>query len=301
MTTKEYIDKWLMGTLSESQRIAFEKTKDFKELQKLDYHLKQFKAPDYAPQEEYINLKQKLPREAKVISINWLQPFLKVAAAVLVVIVGYGLYAMLLTENIRTQMANQSSFLLPDSSSVLLNAQSEITYGTYNWQENRELELAGEAFFKVAKGSQFDINTTLGTVTVLGTQFNVIARGEYFEVVCFEGKVQVAHEGGTENLTAGSMFRVLNGETLTADVKLAGKPSWTLNESSFSSLPYTYIIDELERQYDVVVETQSVDTAVLFTGSFVHSDLELALQALTRPLNLTYSIKGKEIILTGED
>jgi ferric-dicitrate binding protein FerR (iron transport regulator) len=301
MTTKEYIDKWLMGTLSESERIAFEKTKDFKELQKLDYHLKQFKAPDYAPQEEYINLKQKLPREAKVISINWLQPFLKVAAAVLVVIVGYGLYAMLLTENIRTQMANQSSFLLPDSSSVLLNAQSEITYGTYNWQENRELELAGEAFFKVAKGSQFDINTTLGTVTVLGTQFNVIARGEYFEVVCFEGKVQVAHEGGTENLTAGSMFRVLNGETLTADVKLAGKPSWTLNESSFSSLPYTYIIDELERQYDVVVETQSVDTAVLFTGSFVHSDLELALQALTRPLNLTYSIKGKEIILTGED
>ena len=303
MTTKEYIEKYLTGTLSETEQQAFEKTQDYNELQKLDDHLKNFKAPEYVPEMEYANLKRKLPSEAKVISVNWLQPFLKVAAAVLVVIAGYALYNTLLRDqdHIQTEMANQEEIILPDSSTAILNALSSIKYSSHNWQKNRTLQLKGEAFFEVNKGSKFDVNTMIGTVTVLGTKFNVVVRDEYFQVVCFEGKVQVEYKGGTNILTAGRMFRALNGETLLSDVKLADKPSWMLNESSFSSLPYAYIIDELERQYNVVVKTKSVNTAVLFTGSFVHNDLELALQALTRPLNLKYSVEGKEIILTGEN
>lgn len=301
MKNKAYIEKWLAGTLSESERQAFEKTSDFKELEKLDRELKHFKAPDYASEGEYIKLQQKLQRETKVVPLNWLQPFLKVAAALLVFVVGYGLYNAFLKENIQTEMASQSEFFLPDSSRVILNAQSDINYRAYNWQKKRSLQLNGEAFFEVAKGSKFDVKTALGTVSVLGTKFNVISRGEYLEVVCYEGKVQIEFGTRTESITPGVMFRALNGEIMVKDVKLPDEPSWMLNESSFTGMPFAYVIDELERQYNTVIETKSVDTSLLFTGSFVHDDLELALKAITGPLNLKYTIGEKEIILTGEN
>jgi ferric-dicitrate binding protein FerR (iron transport regulator) len=301
MKNKEYIEKWLEGSLSESERQAFEKTRDFKDLEKLDHALKQFKAPEYVSEEEYIKIQQKLQNETKVVPLKWLQPFLKVAAALLVIVVGYGLYNTFLTESIQTEMASQSELFLPDSSRVMLNAQSDISYGSYNWQSNRSLQLKGEAFFEVAKGSTFDVNTALGTVRVLGTKFNVISRGGYLEVVCFEGKVQIEFGARTESITPGVMFRVLNGKITVKNVKLADKPSWILNESSFTSMPYAYVIDELERQYNTVIKTKSVNTSLLFTGSFVHEDLELALKAITGPLNLQYTIQGKEIILTGEN
>jgi len=300
MKNKEYIEKWLEGSLSESERQAFEKTRDFKDLEKLDHALKQFKAPDYVSEEEYIKIQQKLQNETKVVPLKWLQPFLKVAAALLVIVAGYGLYNTFLTESIQTEMASQSELFLPDSSRVMLNAQSDISYGSYNWQSNRSLQLKGEAFFEVAKGSTFDVNTALGTVRVLGTKFNVISRGEYLEVVCFEGKVQIEFGPRTESISPGVMFRALNGKITVKNVKLAEKPSWILNESSFNSMPYAYVIDELERQYNTVIKTKSVNTSLLFTGSFVHEDLELALKAITGPLNLQYTIQGKEIILTGE-
>ncbi len=301
MKNKEYIEKWLEGTLSESERQAFERTRDYKDLEKLDQELKKFKAPDYASEAEYIKIQQKLQQETKVVPLNWLQPFLKVAAALLVIVVGYGLYNTFLTENILTEMASQSELFLPDSSRVMLNAQSDINYSSYDWQKNRSLQLKGEAFFEVAKGSKFDVKTALGTVRVLGTKFNVISRDEYLEVVCFEGKVQIEFGARTESITPGVMFRALNGKIIVKNVQLADEPSWMLNESSFTSMPYAYVIEELERQYNTVIKTKSVDTSLLFTGSFVHDDLELALKAITGPLNLQYTIQDKEIILTGEN
>ena len=48
---------------------------------------------------------------------------------------------------------------LPDNSQVSLNALSSVTYNESSWDENRELTLNGEAFFKVEKGSTFEVKT----------------------------------------------------------------------------------------------------------------------------------------------
>jgi ferric-dicitrate binding protein FerR (iron transport regulator) len=301
MTQQDYIQKWLEGTLSEEERQAFEKTQDYTDLQKIDNHLKYFKAPYYNSEEEYAKVKTKLTKGAKIVSFDWVKPLLKVAAVLLIAVIGYGIFYSVSTVHLQTELANQSEFYLPDSSRVLMNAQSDLNYNSFSWQNNRSLELQGEAFFEVTKGSKFDVETSLGTVSVLGTKFNVKIRDEYFEIVCFEGKVQVEYENMKEILTAGKMFSALNRAAVVSNAKLEDRPSWLLNESSFNSLPYSYIIAELERQYDVEVTTKGIDTTVLFTGSFQHNDLELALKALTGPLNLTYKINGKEIILTSEN
>ncbi len=101
-------------------------------------------------------------------------------------------------EKIRHQTAygEWKEITLPDGSLVKLNANSELTYAR-DWDEaeSREVWLKGEAFFEVVKmmelDREFKVFTTDLDVEVLGTSFNVKARGEQTEVYLEEGKVKL--------------------------------------------------------------------------------------------------------------
>ena len=43
-----------------------------------------------------------------------------------------------------------------------------------------------------------------------------------------------------------------------------------------------------------------MDTSLLFTGKFIHNDIETALKALTLPFNLVSEQNNNTIILKGE-
>ena len=72
---------------------------------------------------------------------------------------------------------------------------------------------------------------------------------------------------------------------------------WLDNESIFNSIPYSEVIAEFERQYDVKIITKDIDTDILFTGGFTHKNIETSLKSITLPLQLTYQIKDDTIIL----
>src|SRR5690606_14557990 len=156
---------------------------------------------------------------------------------------------------------------------------------------------SGEAFFKVSKGQKFTVNTPAGTVQVLGTQFNVKERPNYFEVQCYEGLVAVTYNNETQELSKGKSFRVLDGTIQVVDDFNAENPSWLQAESSFDKIPLSQVVSELERQYNLKVDFQAVDGSQLFTGSFTHSDKNIALQSITIPLKLSYKIEGKNVTL----
>jgi transmembrane sensor len=304
MQQQDYIEKWLNGTLSEQEKAAFERTEDFRQLQKLDSHLQAFKAPDFPMEETWARLQHQKtqPREAKAVSLNWLTPLLRVAAVILFAV---GVSYVFLTNratSVQTQAAQQQELELPDGSHVTLNAVSSIAYHQDTWNEQRAVELEGEAFFKVAKGSRFDVKTNAGTVTVLGTQFNVKVRKDYFEVVCYEGRVQVIAGENQTQLTPGSMARVVNGVWTTQTQAVPAAPHWVSHESIFQSVPYREVLDELERQYNITVTTRGVDDRQLFSGGFVHADLDLAVKAVAIPLNLTYVLSEdkRTLVLSGE-
>ncbi len=109
-----------------------------------------------------------------IFSVVW-----KVAAVVAVLLAGF-YYISTLDTSVKTEIAQTETFLLPDNSEVVLNAGSKITYNKKNWDNSRELSLDGEAYFKVTKGNKFSVKTVEGTVSVLGTQFNVFARDGFF-------------------------------------------------------------------------------------------------------------------------
>jgi hypothetical protein len=64
-------------------------------------------------------------------------------------------------------------------------------------------------------------------------------------------------------------------------------------ESNFTGIPLDQVIAELERQYDIKIKSDGVDTTKLFTGSFTHSNQKIAVESVTIPLKLGYKKKVK--------
>ncbi|CAN0602451.1 unnamed protein product, partial [Ectocarpus sp. 12 AP-2014] len=158
-----------------------------------------------------------------------------------------------------------------------------------------------EAFFKVAKGKTFTVSTDQGTVTVLGTQFNVENRDGFFEVTCFEGLVRVLYDGKENKLAAGNSIIVINGKLSKASAVKNGQPSWMQNESSFTSIPLYYVLAEFQRQHNITVDSKDVDTNLLFTGSFSNTDAELALKSISVPLQIKFTLEGNNVLFYEEN
>ena len=233
--------------------------------------------------------------------VRWIQPLLRIAA---IFIIGLAVYYMPIYNKettINTLASNTTSVELPDHSSVKLNAESSLKYAKKEWKKNREVNLIGEGYFKVAKGSRFDVVTWAGTVSVLGTQFNVKQRSNFFEVTCYEGLVSVDYKDRNYKVPAGSRIQIIDGK-ITQSTTNDAAPTWAINNiSSFKSTPLGEVIHEFERQYNVKVEiTNDIDTLQLFTGSFANNNKELALKSISLPLQLKYDNKGQNVILTKE-
>lgn len=298
MNREELIKKWLDNNLNSEEQNAFQQLDDYNELIKMDAALQDFKASEFSVDQTYQTLKPHLKSE-KTDSKQWLKPLLRIAA---ILAIGFSVYyyTSTLDTNIGTQIAQQTTIELPDNSTVDLNANSIITFNENNWSKTREVKLQGEAFFKVAKGQKFDVITDEGIVSVLGTQFNVKQRESYFEVTCYEGLVGVTHKDKTVKLNPGQSFKVIDGKLLASEKENAMQPQWLHGESSFKSVPLKYVIAEFENQYDLTVSADAIDTSRLFTGSFTHNNLDLALKSVTIPLNLSYSKSGQSILLKRE-
>ncbi|MHA7058162.1 FecR family protein [Aquimarina sp. M1] len=296
---REYlIKKWLSDELTDTELEAFKKLDDYKMHTKILEGAQYFKASDVSEIEGIDEMYARMYHADKVVSekTNWYIPLLKITAAIVVLL---GVSFFFFSNNAATYKTLASQKLtieLPDASEVILNATSEIVFDEKTWNDKREVNLDGEAFFKVEKGSAFDVITKDGKITVLGTQFNVKNRENYFEVKCFEGLVKVESKEYDHNLPAGSTLRIIDGKITFETVNL-NRPQWLSNISSFKSVPFYEVIKEFERQYNVSIMFEDIDTNRLFTGGFVHNDMEDGLKSITLPLDLTYNIDTSDRII----
>lgn len=300
MTEDDLLKKWLNNDLTDAEKEAFSKRNDYALNQDIIDKAQYFKASNFSKADEFETFKAKYNVRSSVNRLNWLKPVLRIAS---ILVIGLAVYFTMFMNNSlveeRTLLAEKTTIHLPDVSKVTLNADSEITYDKDTWFDARQLNLKGEAYFKVAKGKTFDVITENGTVTVVGTEFNVKSRTNYFEVQCYEGIVKVTSDTIVRQLLAGDTFRVLNNsftENKTDDTA----PQWTNNRSSFKSVPLRIVVEELERQYNVKVILKDVDDTRQFSGGFAHNNLENALFAITQPMNLTFEISSsKQVLIHG--
>ncbi|NYJ27681.1 FecR family protein [Allomuricauda sp. ARW1Y1] len=293
---ENYLAKWLSGELSEQELQEFEASEAYASFQKLKEASSGLQAPDFDVDQALLRFKEEhMAKAPKVISLNPFRKFLRVAAVIAILLTGSYFYINSLNEKVTTGFAERSEVILPDNSELFLNADSRISYSEKNWDNQRNIKLDGEAFFKVAKGKKFTVSTEQGTVTVLGTQFNVENRKGIFEVTCYEGLVSVTHNGKEIKLPAGNSYVVINGKQVTGTPE-GTQPSWMNNESSFESIPLKYVFAELERQFDVQVNTENINTDLLFTGSFNNTDLNMALKSISTPSQTRYKVEGDNVL-----
>lgn len=295
---ENYLSKWLNNELSDEELAAFEKTKEFASYQKLLDATTGMKGPYFdveASLSKFNELKADTPKGI-LISLNPLRKWMQVAAAVILLFGGSYLYYSSLDTSIATKYAESTEAILPDGSQIVLNAESKISYNEKKWNEKRNVVLEGEAYFKVAKGKQFTVATKDGVVTVLGTQFNVENRNGFFEVSCYEGLVSVTYQNSETKLPAGTSFLVIHGEIKHIDMPHDNRPSWINKESSFNSIPLSFVINEFQRQFNVHIETQNVNGDQLFTGTFSNTNIDLALQSISVPSQIKYKLEGNKVL-----
>ncbi len=146
----------------------------------------------------------------------FLTPFLKVAAAVIIVgIIGFLAYSNFIgqssnssknsassTQSFATEKGQQMKLTLSDGTQVFLNADSKFKVPQNFNAQKREVYLTGEAYFKVVKNSAkpFVVHSR-GTVTRdLGTSFDIRAYpgNKNVTVVVKEGRVNFKAENSNQ-------------------------------------------------------------------------------------------------------
>ncbi len=296
----DFIKDWLEGKVSpdelKSKRESDDElVKEFDELITRSSHLKM---PETISKDQaWNNFTARISettskKEAKVVKMNRWMP-LSIAASISLLVVAF--FVLSKTEVI-TQMAETRVEVLPDGSEVTLNADSKIAFRKIGWSGNRVVSLEGEAFFNVKKGSSFMVETEKGTVTVLGTSFNVNTRSNGLAVACFTGKVNVTVNDKSVILTKGLQTKLENGnlsQALDFDDK---RTTWRDGEFHFDTRPLREVFEEMERQFNTEIEYTET-TPRYYTGSFKNKDLYEALVTVTKPMGLTIRTVNNRIII----
>ncbi len=300
---ENYLAKWLNNELSDEELATFRKTEAYAAYQKLIEASKGLKGPDFDVERALVALNERKGKgkDVKVIPLSPMKRFMRVAAAIALLLAGSYFYFTTLDETITTQYAERKEVVLPDASEIILNADSKISYNEKKWDKKRNISLEGEAFFKVAKGKRFTVATKDGLVAVLGTQFNVENRNGFFEVTCYEGLVSVTYKNKETKLPAGTSFLAINGTLQETGDDKVSSPSWINSESSFKSIPLRFVLAEFQRQFNITVETQNIDNDQLFTGTFSNTNIDLALQSISVPSQLQFKLEGNKVLFYAQN
>jgi ferric-dicitrate binding protein FerR (iron transport regulator) len=288
-----FLARWLNNDISEEEKIRFERSSEYQDYIKIIASADQLEAPAFDKNSLLVKIKATKETKTRKLIPSWMYA----AAAAVILIVGFAYVYVTAGETFETSYGNQLTVLLPDGSEAILNSKSSVTFDTDSWEENRTIALTGEAFFKVQKGEKFTVTTNLGSVEVLGTQFNVRTAEELFEVKCTEGKVKVAASNQeTAILTAGKAFSELDGKTTAWNFDIKDE-TWREGESNFREIPLKYVISAIENQYEITFKYDNIDIAQRFTGSFSHKNLKLALRTVFVPMEISYTFKDENTVI----
>lgn len=197
---------------------------------------------------------------------------------------------------------------LPDGSTVLLNAFSELRIAPDFNKGHRRVELKGEAFFRVQEdpGKPFMVMTGNTAVTVLGTSFKVrnYGSGGSCSVMLDAGKVSVESIGGKkpsfkEILLPGDQLVVAHDNTISrGKFDTESLEKWMKGQVVFREAGLDEIRSRLYELFGVeIVAGSRPKDPILFTGSFDGKSLKDILDAVGFTNNFTYTISHDTVNL----
>lgn len=247
----------------------------------------------------------------KVRKLRWSQVTRWAASLLLLIAAGAWLWQNLAKEEfvtVKTALGETRTVFLPDSSKVMLNESSLLTY-QQNFLQERTVNLKGEAFFEVLQtnGKRFTVTTEQSKVEVVGTSFNVKDKANTpASVHVVTGMVAFTP------IEEENYIYLKPGEFATLDDAAQKEPievreyasntfeTWRTNELKFNSISIHNLITDLNQYYDVNITVANQDILKCrFTGNFSDPQLKDILKVLQVSMDISIERKGNQIILSG--
>jgi len=188
---------------------------------------------------------------------------------------------------------------LADGSEIWLNRGATLTYPKQFNGTARNVELKGEAFFKVARNRKkpFIIKTENSVVKVLGTSFNVSSEKEKTEVTVATGTVKVTNSGSSKNviIKKGFSAKVTGNEVEKFATVNPNYQSWRTGKFEFKNVEVTKVISELNRYYNrqLRIEGEAGNDCQLSAG-FDHTKLEEVVEIIELACDIKLTIENKK-------
>ncbi|MDO6435176.1 FecR family protein [Flavitalea sp. BT771] len=218
---------------------------------------------------------------------------------------------------ITTPRGGQYQLVLPDGTRVWLNASSSLRFPTAFNGSGRAVDLAGEAYFEVAKEKTpfkvhiYSSSTGIAagsdghpahTIEVLGTHFNVNAYEDEaaLEATLLEGSIklekgneQVLLRPGQQAISAksGGAIRVIPDADVDAAI------AWKNGYFQFEGAGIQAVMRQLARWYDVDVRYEGPVTERQFGGQMPRGvNLSEVLRILEES-NVHFRIEGRKLVV----
>ncbi len=235
-------------------------------------------------------------------------------AAAVIVLIGLGAVAAQLLKNtekeqeiyaasysVKAPLGQMTNLELPDGTMVVLNSGSTISYKSNFSYGNREVTLAGEAFFDVQqdKDYPFVVKAPLLDIKVYGTSFNIEAypNEESFSATLVEGSVSVMNKRGDE-LTLlkpgenASLLQTADKQLVIKKVNTEIYTSWKEGLITFRNEKLEDIARKLERWYNVeiVIRDERLKQECYFGTILKNKPIDQILEVFKLTTSLEYEI-----------
>lgn len=204
---------------------------------------------------------------------------------------------------VETPLGMRSSLVLPDGTKVCLNAGSKLSYPVSFSNDNRLVNLSGEAYFEVKKDKSwpFIVNTKNMDIVVTGTSFNCNAYPENKEVqtVLVEGEVTIANHSATKLalMSPGELatFNNDNQQITKTKTDLQKYIAWKNGKLMFREDNMDKVVEKLERWYNVDFEIVDKEIAdYVYTATFINESLDQVLKMLSISSPIRYTISERK-------
>jgi len=259
-------------------------------------------------------ISQQTNKASKTIGLpSWL--FRVAAILALPIMLGIGWYIGSSEKGDETQMCEVtapkgqiSKCILTDGTEIWLNAGTTVKYNPSFAGKTREVQLDGEAYFKVSKNKHkpFVVTTKHAQIKVLGTVFNLKAYSgeDNVETTLEEGSVEFSLNVGTSKpvtLKPGEqvVYNISEREITIGKVETYLHTAWKDGKFVFKDADLKTIITELEKLFDVRIHLENESLSHLhFRGMFEYDqNIFSALETLERTTNIKYRMNGRDIWL----
>ncbi len=206
-----------------------------------------------------------------------------------------------------TPKGGEYKLILEDSTEIWLNADSKLKFPGKFSAGRREVELVGEAWFKVTKNESrpFIVRSNDIDIQVLGTEFNASAYPDdpVATTTLISGRVTVFYKSGItgqQNLLPGDQASYNKKENIIRleTVDAANFKAWKDGYFVFDNQPLSAVAKTLERWYDVqfIISGKALENA-RFSGQFRrYEDIGVALDIIKKTGTKVQFIKEGRVI-----